>query len=76
MAMNVPLVVMSDSDKTSEYVIDCGEGLVVPPDPLAIREALQESIHKVVNTREYVLSKWSEVHYADAIEAGLKKLCS
>jgi glycosyltransferase involved in cell wall biosynthesis len=74
MAMNIPLVVMADSDKTSEYVVDCGEGLVVQPDPNQIREAVSELIHKPVNTRGYVLGKWSETHYADALEAGLKKL--
>lgn len=74
MAMNCPLVVMTDSDKTSEYVIDCGEGLVVPPEPNAIREAIQESMHKKVNTRDYILGKWSETHYADALETGLKKI--
>lgn len=74
MAMNVPLVVMSDSDKTSEYVLDAGEGLVVPPDPNAIREAIQDSLRKEVHTREYVVGKWSETHYADALEAGLKKI--
>lgn len=75
LAMNIPLIVMSDSDKTSEYVLDAGEGMVVQPDPQAIREALQESLHKTVNTRGYILDKWSEMHYADAIEAGLKKIC-
>ncbi len=74
MAMNLPMVVMSDSDKTSEYVIDCGEGLVVPPDPAAIREAIQDAMRKDVHTREYVVGKWSENHYADALEAGLKKI--
>lgn len=74
MAMNVPLITMADSDKTSEYLMDCEEGLVVAPEPGAIREALQESIHKKVNTRDYILSKWSEEHYANAIESGLKKI--
>lgn len=74
MAMNLPLITMSDSDKTSEYLLDAGEGLVVSPDPAAIREAIAESLHKTVSTRDYIMSKWSEVHYADAIEAGLKKI--
>ncbi len=74
MAMNVPLVVMSDSDKTSEYVLDAGEGLAVEPNPQAIRLAVDELKHQRVNTRDYVMGKWSEDHYADAIEAGLKKI--
>lgn len=76
MSMNVPLVVMSDSDKTSEYVLDCGEGLVVPPEPQAIREAIEESLHKKVNTRDYIMSKFTEKHYVDALEAGLKRICA
>lgn len=76
MAMNVPLVVMSDSDKTSEYVLDAGEGLVVEPNSQAIRLAVDELRHQQVNTRDYVMSKWSETHYADALEAGLKRICS
>lgn len=74
MAMNVPLVVMADSDKTSEYVMDCGEGTVVAPEPEAVREALLELRGQKVNTRDYVMGKWSENHYADALEAGLKKI--
>ena len=74
MAMNTPLIVMADSDKTSEYVLDAEQGFVVEPNPDAIRAALQESLHKQVNTRDYILSKWSEHHYADALEAGLKKI--
>lgn len=75
MAMNVPLVVMTDSDKTSEYVNECGEGLVVNPDPREIRLAVNEMMGKTVNTREYIMKKWSEMHYADALEAGLKSIC-
>ncbi len=74
MAMNLPLVVMSDSDKTSEHVVECEQGFVVSPEPQAIRQAISEAIRTPVNTREYILSKWSEAHYADAIEAGLKKI--
>lgn len=74
MAMNVPLVVMADSDKTSEYVIDAGEGVVVEPEPNAIRAAIDEMKHRCVNTRDYVLAKWSEQHYADSIIQGLEKI--
>lgn len=74
MAMNVPLVVMSDSDKTSEYVIEAGEGFVVDPDPEKIREAIHTALNTKVSTREYVMDKWSEYVYADNLEAGLRKL--
>jgi glycosyltransferase involved in cell wall biosynthesis len=74
MAMNIPLVVMSDSDKTSEYVNECGQGIVANPEPSEIRQAVIEMMGMEVSTRDYVLSKWSEHNYADAIEAGLKKI--
>lgn len=74
MAMNCPLVVMSDSDKTSEYVLDCEEGSVVDPRSEVVREAVEEAMQKKVNTRPYILDKWSEKCYADALEAGLKKI--
>lgn len=76
MAMNVPLVVMSDSDKTSEYVREAGQGLVVDPEPKKIRAAVEQMMTTTVNTRDYILSKWSETHYADALEAGLQQICS
>ena len=74
MAMNVPLVVMSDSDKCREYVEECGIGQVADPVPALIREAYEMVVGTKVDTRAYILSKWSEHHYADALEAGLKTL--
>lgn len=71
MAMNVPLVVMSDSDKTSEYVNDCGIGESVLPVPEEIRAATYRALDQRPNTREYVMRKWSETCYADALEEGL-----
>lgn len=76
MAMEIPLIVMSDSDKTSEYVLDCGEGFVVPPDPVAIKEAVQEAMYMTVKTRPYILENWSEYRYAENLEKGLKKICA
>lgn len=75
MSMNVPLVVMKDSDKTSEYVYEAREGIVVDPEPAKIREAILSLQNTTVNTRDYILSKWSEYHYADNLEAGLKLIC-
>lgn len=76
MSMNIPLVVTSDSDKTSEYVRECGYGLVVDPDPKKLRQAVEEMMNTEVDTRPYVLEKWSEIKYADALEAGLQKICA
>lgn len=79
MAMGLPVIVMDDSKKTSEYVQDAIDkgynvGAVIPPDPLAIRRAVNDWSDRKTNGREYVLNHWSHVHYADQIEAGLNKL--
>ena len=68
MAMNIPLVVCKDSEKTSEYVLEAGEGKLVETNPNAIKEAIFEMRTKQVNTRDYIMSKWSHVHYADAMD--------
>lgn len=71
MAMNIPVIVCEDSDKTTEYVRE-GGGTIVPPDAKAIREALLNP--KQLNTRNYILTKWSEYTYADALEKQLLNL--
>lgn len=90
MSMNIPVIVMSDSDKCSEYVRDAESmgmwaGTVANPNEQNIRTALQNVLEPprshpmdrgpTWNGRDYVLSKWSEHHYADALEEGLKKIC-
>lgn len=44
MAMNVPVIVMDDSDKTSEYVRACGSefNMIVKPEPNVIVNAIQK----------------------------------
>lgn len=66
MACGVPVVVMSDSPKNAEYVIESGAGVVCEPTPEAIRSAIEEAKTKTGGV-EYILSKWTEKHYADAI---------
>lgn len=80
MAMNMPVIVTSDSDKTSEYLLDAGfDNMVAEPTPESIRERidywLKDERYKNVNTRDYILSKWTEHDYARAIVQGLRKLC-
>lgn len=83
MSMNVPVIVCADSDKTSEYVKEASlrllpVGEIVPPDPVEIRKAIDQVLRSEGKVqykgREYVMSKWSSKHYADALEAGLMKL--
>lgn len=75
MAMNIPVIVCQDSDKTSEYVREAGEGAIVAPEADAIKQAIEEWKNKTVNTRDYILSKWSEQHYATNLENGLLNIC-
>ncbi len=73
MACNVPPIVMSDSPKNCEYVKESGIVLIVPPDVETIREAI-EKLKGKSEGRDYILSKYSSKHYADALEKGLMSL--
>ena len=71
-ACNIPVITMSDSDKTSEYLRDSGLGKIVEPDPEAIREAINYYLaNPVIDSRNYILKKWSHLTYADNLEKGL-----
>lgn len=67
MACNVPVICMSDSPKNREYVEESGFGIVVDPDPVQIRNAVEEvkKWPKSNRGREYIMSKWTSRHYAD-----------
>lgn len=75
MAMNVPVIVNKESEKTSEYLRGVGwTSLVVDPTKESIRywadQVLTGNI-KPRGGREYILANWSHVQYADKIEQGL-----
>jgi glycosyltransferase involved in cell wall biosynthesis len=79
MAMNVPPIVMSDSEKCAEYVLDSGYGKVVEPNKEAIQQAIAELIaDKIMGKsnqgREYILGKYSTKGYADALHLGLTEI--
>jgi glycosyltransferase involved in cell wall biosynthesis len=76
MSCNVPPIVMSDAPKNTEYVEESGFGLVCDPNPEAIREAIREAknIPPTNLGRDYILSKFTIKHYADALEQGLMSL--
>lgn len=73
MACDVPVVVMSDSPKNREYVEESGVGYVADPHPESIREAVEKA-KLVAGGRDYVLSKWTEKHYADNILKAIKQV--
>lgn len=72
MSCNVPPIVMSDSPKNMEYIDESGWGLIVEPNEDAIREAIRKLKGQPCNSRDYILSKWTAQHYADALEQGLQ----
>lgn len=77
MSCGVPPIVMTDSPKNREYVEESGFGLVVEPTPEAIRDAVEELKRNPQDPRrgrEYVMSKWTPRHYADALIAAIKKV--
>lgn len=73
MSCNVPPIVMSDSPKNCEYVNESGCGLVSNPNPEDIQEAI-EKLKGKQEGRDYILSKFTAKHYADALEKGLLQL--
>lgn len=73
MACDVPPVVMSDSPKNCEYVLESGFGVISEPTPEAIREATKKT-NGMKGGREYIMSKWSEKHYADAIMSAINEI--
>ena len=62
---------MDDSEKTSEY-IRAGGGQIVPPNADAIRLAIAQP--EPQNTRDFILTNYSEHTYAHALESGLQAL--
>lgn len=75
MACNIPLVVMSDSTMTSEYVREAGEGMICEPNVEDIRKAVEIMKDKKVNTREWIMKNYSEYVYADKVRDGILSLC-
>ena len=76
MSCGVPVVLARDNDKCREFVEESGFGRLVDPIPEAIREAVQDLISSPPNPIqgvEYIRGKWTEYHYAQALEEGIKK---
>lgn len=79
MACGVPVVLADDNDKCREFIEESGFGLLVPPIPEAIREGVETLISRKLDPQvgvEYIRSKWTEQHYANAIEEAIKRCLS
>lgn len=76
MACGTPVIVMSDSPKNCEFVRESGAGLICEPDVESIRNAIDVVKSERMGERgfEYIQSKWTEKHYADALLEGIKSI--
>lgn len=77
MACGIPPIVMEDSPKNREYVEEADFGSVVPPEPRMIKIAVESLKFGGINPQkgiQYIQSKWTERHYADAILEGISSL--
>lgn len=76
MACGAPVIVMADSPKNREFVEESNAGLIVEPNPEAIKEAILEIKHGFVTSfgPAYIKSKWTEQHYADALLTGIQSI--
>lgn len=78
MACGVHPVVMSDSPKNMEYVLESGFGRVADPDPKSIMDAVEglkwQNTSKPEDGVKYIQSKWTEQHYADALLKGIHEI--
>lgn len=75
MACNIPVIVMEDSTMTSEYIRECGEGAIVPPNVDDIRKAVEAWKGRKTDTRKWVLENYSEEVYAAKVKAGIESIC-
>lgn len=69
MALGLPVVVMSNSPKNCEYVLESSAGVIVDPSPEAIRKGVEDIKSWTKEEKErgvaYVKGKWTHRHYAD-----------
>lgn len=78
MSAGIPVICMSDSPKNKEYVEESGAGLVCEPNIESIRRTVEEiklwSEEDKFKGYEYVRSKWTKQHYADALKKAIETL--
>ena len=74
MACNVPIIVMSDNYKASEYIREVANaGVIAEPNIESIKSKTEFIIHNQMQQgRLYVLENWTHKHYAKEIEKWLE----
>lgn len=78
MACGVPVVCMSDSPKNREFVEESGFGIVCDPNRHSIYEAVEELKKENLDIQigvDYIKSKWTSKHYADALKIAIDSIC-
>lgn len=75
MACNIPVIAMNDSDKTTEYIRDCGVGEIINPDSESIRKAIEKWKEKRVDSRDWILENYSAEIYAQKLKEGILSIC-
>lgn len=77
MACGVPVIVMEDAPKNREYVEESGAGVVCKPEVRSIQDAVGYAMNTPgIGARgcEYVLSRYTEKHYAEALLDGMREV--
>lgn len=78
MACGIPVVVMSDSPKNMEYVQESDAGIICDPSSEMIKIAVdvlkKEEGKSGQKGVDYIQSRWTEKHYAEALLAGIKSI--
>lgn len=77
MSCNVPVIVMSDSEKTSEYLRKARyPHLICEPNPEAIRKKIAEWTGRTPQTRNWVVENMSEFTWANKVYEEIDKVLS
>lgn len=78
MACGLPVIVMNDSPKNMEFIEDSGIGAIVSPNAndiaVAVGDLMESKRDFVKECREYVMSKWTPLHYSQALLAVISKI--
>ena len=74
MACNIPVIVTSDSEKTSEYLIASGTGSIIEPDANKLREEVERVKDTKVTTRDWILENYSSKIYAEQLKKGIESI--
>lgn len=75
-ACGTPVICSRDNDKCAEFIRESGFGKLVDPIPELFREAVNEFVASPPDPQvgvQYIRNNWTEHHYADSLEKGIRK---